>query len=526
MLLRELYIQEDNWVTHKDLANMLYKHTGHLEPEERKQLAIDFYHLESEFDSQDDMQSTGLSALDIDPFEGDREKVNRILSINKVPVKVLKMKHNDAYETLYSLLQSAPVSEAPNKGGVSYKYGPEGKPEWFDRAVQMKLDNPHITATEIAKQVGTNLASVLYWLTGYDGSYPPMMKRPKDSFPFELGDFPKGTGGKRYYDGAKPEWYDQALQMAKAGGSFEAIGKKFGVSGKSIGNWLVKGRKDKYGKLVNPDAELEPRKIYGQKLDVKLLTDFIKDGYTDADIIELVADEKGKKVANQVKNMLPTLRQKLNPGTQVIDKTATGIGDPSISAVSEAPIGSYGKSGSDYNQFDVSSGYKIPKSSKNPNYKADKNLSKAKQISTQRMSKQKAEQLHKQNPNIMQDILRFKQAFKYNTPAELTSGDTFRLARVMLSTGELQDFTSGRFNMGTAVGDGKDDAVKRAKLIKTIQGYVKQNDRIFDNIASKHDLTPHDLTAFVYYITGDDDLAATWFEELKRTLQLENPYDK
>jgi len=102
MKLRELYIQEDNWVTHKDLANMLYKHTGN------KQLAIDFYHLESEFDSQDDMQHTGLSALDIDPFEADRERVNRILSINKVPVKVLKMKHNDAYETLYSLLQSAP----------------------------------------------------------------------------------------------------------------------------------------------------------------------------------------------------------------------------------------------------------------------------------------------------------------------------------------------------------------------------------------------------------------------------------
>ena len=55
------------------------------------------------------MQHTGLSALDIDPFAGDRERVNRILSINNIPVKVLKMKHNDAYETVYSLLQSAPV---------------------------------------------------------------------------------------------------------------------------------------------------------------------------------------------------------------------------------------------------------------------------------------------------------------------------------------------------------------------------------------------------------------------------------
>jgi len=103
MKLRELYIQEEAWTSHKELANILYKHTGN------KQLAIDFFHLETEFDSQDDMQSTGLSALDIDPFDSDRERVNRILSMNRVPVKVLKMKHNDAYETVYSLLQSAPA---------------------------------------------------------------------------------------------------------------------------------------------------------------------------------------------------------------------------------------------------------------------------------------------------------------------------------------------------------------------------------------------------------------------------------
>ena len=103
MLLRELYIQEDNWTSHKELANIIYKHTGN------RQLAVDFFNLETEFDSQDDMQSTGLSALDIDPFQLDRERVNNILSLNNVPVKVLKMKHNDAYETLYSLLQSAPV---------------------------------------------------------------------------------------------------------------------------------------------------------------------------------------------------------------------------------------------------------------------------------------------------------------------------------------------------------------------------------------------------------------------------------
>ena len=324
MRLREVInnLQEEAWTSHKELANILYKHTGN------KQLAIDFFHLEDEFDSQDDMQSTGLSALDIDPFESDRERVNRILSINNVPVKVLKMKHNDAYETVYSLLQSAPVQEAPRLG-----YGMEGKPEWYDRAVQMKLNNPRITAVEIAKQVGTTGQSVTYWLAGTDNQSRPMKARPIDSFPFKPEDFPMGTGAKKYFDGAKPEWYDQALQMAKAGESFTAIGKKFGVSHYAIGQWLVKGRK-KQGRLVNPDAELEPRQIRGQKLDVNLINSFIRDwNLTDKEIIELVADEKGPKIASQVKNMLPVLRKKLNPGTQVIDKTATGMVDPTISPV-------------------------------------------------------------------------------------------------------------------------------------------------------------------------------------------------
>ena len=320
MLLRELYIQEDNWTSHKELANIIFNHTGN------RQLAVDFFNLETEFESQDDMQSTGLSALDIDPFQLDRDRVNRILSINNVPVKVLKMKHNDAYETLYSLLQSAPVSENNNP------YGLEGKPEWVDRAVQMKLNNPNITAAEIGRQLGINQNQILYWLTGTSGS-GGLMKRPKDSFPFEPGVFPLGTGSLKYTDGTKPDWYEEALQMAKAGMSFIAIAKKFGVSPNNIGSWLVKGKKNRYGKIINPDAELEPRGFAGQKLDVNLLNNFISGGYTDEEIIELIRDDKGIKTASQVKSMLPTLRQKLNPGTQVIDKTATGISDPDISAV-------------------------------------------------------------------------------------------------------------------------------------------------------------------------------------------------
>ncbi len=215
--------------------------------------------------------------------------------------------------------------------GVSM-YGAEGKPEWFDRAVALKKANPRITAAEMGRQLGVNSTSILYWLTGLSGP-AGLMKRPKDSFPFEPGAFPTGTGQLKYTDGAKPKWYDQALQMAKAGMSFIAIGKKLGVGDHNIGNWLVKGKKWVNGKIVNPDAELEPRKIRGKKLDVNLLMDFISTGYTDEDIIELIVDEKGPKIASQVKNMLPILRKKLNPGTQVIDKTATGINNPDISSV-------------------------------------------------------------------------------------------------------------------------------------------------------------------------------------------------
>lgn len=101
-MLRASVTENTEWITHKDLANKIYTHTGN------RQLAMDFFHLEDEFVSQDDMQSTGLSALDIDPFEEDRERVNRILSIHRLPFKVLGMKYGKEYETLYSILTVAP----------------------------------------------------------------------------------------------------------------------------------------------------------------------------------------------------------------------------------------------------------------------------------------------------------------------------------------------------------------------------------------------------------------------------------
>ena len=94
--------------------------------------------------------------------------------------------------------------------GVS-KYGMEGKPEWFDKAVQLKKNNPQISLKQIAKQLGIGWGIVSYWLTGdlrrkNPGTY---IKRPDDSFPFKPEDFPIRIGNRPYGIGGKPEWYDQ-----------------------------------------------------------------------------------------------------------------------------------------------------------------------------------------------------------------------------------------------------------------------------------------------------------------------------
>ena len=311
---------QDQYPRDDELAKMIMRYlmsAQSMDPTKAKQIALQFHYTDWEFDN--DMNSTMLRQMGADPFEIDVATANEFMKQHNLPYRVRRMFLQG--ENLHFELDSN-MTEAPagNPG-----YGLEGKPEWYDRAVQMKLDNPRITANEIAKQVGTHLPSVIYWLTGYrpEGSMP-MMARPKDSFPFEIGDFPK-RAPKKYYDGAKPEWYYQALQMAKAGESFTAIAKKFGVSHKTIGNWLVKGRKDRRGKIINPGAELEPRRIRLQKIDINLINSLITDyDLTDEEIVDLIIDEKGPEIANLVKDKLPDIRQKLKARPQVTIDKSTG----------------------------------------------------------------------------------------------------------------------------------------------------------------------------------------------------------
>jgi hypothetical protein len=215
------------------------------------------------------------------------------------------------------------------RGGAGYhvrtkKYRGGGKPDWYEKAVKLKTDNPRMTATEIGKLLGRPPSGVLNWLAGTPNSGGRIYN---DNPPFTSKDFPI-ISNKKYFDGEKPWWYEEAIVLRKQGMTYPAIANKLStpeerITLSSIRIWLIKGRKHGSGKLINPDAPFEPRPM-AKKIDpalLKLLKELILDPkLSDADIIELIADEEGVETASQVRAMLPQLRQKLQPGTSVIDK--------------------------------------------------------------------------------------------------------------------------------------------------------------------------------------------------------------
>ena len=56
------------------------------------------------------------------------------------------------------------------KGGRHKKYRDGGKPEWYEKAVQLKTDNPRMSAKEIGRQVGISKNAILYWIAGSPNS--------------------------------------------------------------------------------------------------------------------------------------------------------------------------------------------------------------------------------------------------------------------------------------------------------------------------------------------------------------------
>jgi len=213
--------------------------------------------------------------------------------------------------------------EYGSRKGIRYKkYRDGGKPEWYEKAVQLKTDNPRMSASEIGKQVGASFNFVLRWLTGVSDNEGRISN---DNPPFTRKDFPTSAGRQKYFDGAKPVWYEEAIAMRKQGMMWKDIASKLSTPEKKVAtstmmDWLFKGRKNSYGNLINSDAPFTPIPYNTTKIDTALLKELIVDKYTDEQIIELIADEKGDKIANQVRAMLPQLRQKLQPGTEVRNK--------------------------------------------------------------------------------------------------------------------------------------------------------------------------------------------------------------
>ena len=208
------------------------------------------------------------------------------------------------------------------KGTRPIKYRDGGKPDWYDKAVQLKTNKPRMTAKEIGKLVGRTGPNVLHWLAGKPDSSGNIYN---DNPPFTMKDFPYGQGSPKYFDGEKPWWYEQAIKLRKQGMIWKDIADELSTPEEriiiqSIHKWLVKGSKYNSGKLVNPDAQFEPRLYNTKKIDTDFIKELIVDKYTDEQIIELIADEKGDKIANQVRAMLPKLRQALQPGTEVRNK--------------------------------------------------------------------------------------------------------------------------------------------------------------------------------------------------------------
>jgi hypothetical protein len=215
------------------------------------------------------------------------------------------------------------IEYGSRKGLRHHKYRAGKKPPWYEKAVKLKTDNPYMTAAEIGRQLNPHISysTILNWLTGYTDSSGRIYN---DNPPFTEKDFPD-VGNRKYFDGEKPWWYEEAIVLRKQGMMYKDIANKLStpekkVSNNSIRDWLTKGRKYHTGKIINPDAQFEPRWVQTKKIDTTEIEKLIDAGVDDADIIKYIRDEKGGKIAGQVRAMLPQLRHKLNPGTSVIDK--------------------------------------------------------------------------------------------------------------------------------------------------------------------------------------------------------------
>ena len=104
--------------------------------------------------------------------------------------------------------------EYGSRKGVRYKkYRDGGTPVWYEKAVQLKTDNPRMSASEISRQLGIGHMTALIWLAGKPDGEGRIYN---DNPPFTMKDF-AFKGPKKYFDGEKPWWYEEAIAMRKQG---------------------------------------------------------------------------------------------------------------------------------------------------------------------------------------------------------------------------------------------------------------------------------------------------------------------
>ena len=232
------------------------------------------------------------------------------------------------------------LTEAPYQG-----YGQDRKPEWFDKAVQLKKNNPDMSLRQIADQVGTNhVALVSRWLTGLTlnkergSSAVPGNPNP----PFSKADFP----GMKVTQA--PEWLPDAekLKTDNPDMSATAIGKQLGVNRMAVLSWLtgelpagrgkigagVPGYKPKFSKAdFARTADARIKAILNQ------VNNMLANNMSDDQIVDQINDQYGIKFASDIKSRLPDLRQQQKADistNQVIDKTRTGDSrDPDITGL-------------------------------------------------------------------------------------------------------------------------------------------------------------------------------------------------
>jgi hypothetical protein len=126
------------------------------------------------------------------------------------------------------------IEYGSRKGVRHKKYRDGKKPPWYEKAVKLKTDNPRMTATEIGRQVnppihvnhnsdvGLQVNRIL--VDVYTMTTHHLLK--KISLMWVYTTTTHHLYLRKYFDGEKPWWYEEAIALRKQGMTYPAIANK------------------------------------------------------------------------------------------------------------------------------------------------------------------------------------------------------------------------------------------------------------------------------------------------------------